>query len=178
MSPTAATTVIKRKDDPHDHDRTVPRDAGRRCARAFLFGQRRRAAVGMPPAAPSKIDADPQPSSKTTAKAGPNHNGQVSRRQRGLQQHEIAVARDDEAGSPADRCLRRSSRSRRMIRRSRARSASESSIVWFWHTTQRSSPPIARARASSLGSRQLFVGQDRLGGAGEGQHGHRKQYAA
>src|SRR3989338_4361117 len=45
-----------------------------------------------------------------------------------------------------------SSFSRTWFRRSFARSASDSAIVWFWHTRQRSSAEIAITRSSSSGS--------------------------
>src|SRR6516225_1106753 len=44
------------------------------------------------------------------------------------------------------------SSSRTSWRRSTARSACESAIVWFWQTRQRSSPVMASMRASSAGS--------------------------
>ncbi len=52
---------------------------------------------------------------------------------------------------------------------SRATSAAESSIDWFWQTTQRSAWPISRARASSAGSFSISDGSTASAGSGEQQ---------
>ena len=90
----------------------------------------------------------------SNSSGGASHSSsRVASRSRGLQQHELAVARDQKIEhlrslSPAF------SRSRTRIRRSRASGASESSIDWFWQTMQRSSrtarapAPPARGRAA------------------------------
>ena len=49
-------------------------------------------------------------------------------------------------------------RSRTARRMSCATSAAESSIDWFWQTTQRSACPMVRARASSAGSASTSEG--------------------
>ena len=57
------------------------------------------------------------------------------------------------------------SRSRTARRMSRATSAAESSIDWFWQTTQRSAWPISRARASSAGSFNISDGSTASAGS-------------
>ena len=46
-----------------------------------------------------------------------------------------------------------------------SKSALESSIAWFWQTTQRSTRPISRARASSAGSFSISDGSTANAGA-------------
>ena len=62
------------------------------------------------------------------------------------------------------------SRSRTARRMSRATSAAESSIDWFWQTTQRSAWPISRARASSAGSFSISDGSTASAGRREQRH--------
>ncbi len=57
---------------------------------------------------------------------------------RRLEQHEFAIARDDVVDHLPRRCRRRRCARAPAARRSRASSALESSIDWFWQTMQRS----------------------------------------
>ena len=54
-----------------------------------------------------------------------------------------------------------------------ATSAAESSIDWFWQTTQRNAWPISRARASSAGSFSISDGSTAR--AGQREAGMRQQ---
>ena len=83
-----------------------------------------------------------------------------------LEQHEFAVARNDDSRSPASSLSPSAMRSRTRRRRSLASSALESSIDWFWQTMQRSS---RRNRSRARFERR--IGQHLVGIDGEGRRG-------
>ncbi len=100
---------------------------------------------------------------------GASHSSSVCAVQARLEQHELAVARDEEVEHLAV-AVAGVSRSRTSRRRSRASGASESSIDWFWQTMQRSSwRQRARARF------QRGIGQDLVGLHGERRDADERQ---
>ena len=120
---------------------------------------RRRSARARPRSAPEET---PVPASSSTAPARAAACAAEAR----AQQHELAVAGLDEGQhgaslSPAAR------RSRTSTRRSRASSALQSSIDWFWHTRQRSSWREVAGAGLERGVLQHLAGLDGVGGGAE-----------
>ena len=133
--------------------------------RPLRLRQRRRSLRGA--AAPDADGRQQSRSQRRRSGAGPAPAtaAPCARPKRGLQQHELAVARRRESRAPAWSLSPAFSRSRTRTRRSRASGASESSIDWFWQTMQRSSrDSVARARL------ERRIGQDFVGLHREARH--------